>query len=74
MRPRQLRRLLLGRRVVLHTNRPDDQSIRGLCVEVGRDCVVLKAPEWLEAAQADPAPGTAGVLLRNLSSFQVRED
>lgn len=71
-RQRGLQRLV-KERVVVHTNRPDDQSIRGVCEHVARDCVVLTAPEWLESAQPEPAPGRAVVLKRNVSSIQILE-
>lgn len=58
------------RRVVIHTRRPDDQSIRGVLTGVHADCLVLSSPEWLDEA-VEAAEGDAMVLRQNVSWVQV---
>lgn len=61
---RGLRRLK-GERVVLQTK--DDRSLRGILLDVFRDCVVIGHFEYLEEANPVDLPGEATVLVQNLS-------
>lgn len=61
---RGLRRLK-GERVVLQTK--DDRSLRGVLLDVFRDCVVIGHFEYLEEANPVDLPGEATVRFDNLS-------
>lgn len=56
---------LKGERVVLQTK--DDRSLRGILLDVFRDCVVIGHFEYLEEANPVDLPGEATVLTSNLS-------
>lgn len=56
---------LKGERVVLQTK--DDRSLRGVLLDVFRDCVAIGHFEYLEEANPVDLPGEATVLFENLS-------
>lgn len=59
------------RRVVVHTLRPDDQSIRGVLTGVYPDCLVLSSPDWIDEAQQVGVDGDAVILRANVSWVEV---
>lgn len=59
-----------GHRVVVNTK--DDQSIRGV-LQVGADCLILHAPEWISEAGTVPIPKQSVIPLSNYSHMQVLE-
>ena len=56
---------LRGERVVLQTK--DDRSLRGVLLDVYKDCVVVGHFEYLGEANPVDLPGEATVLCENLS-------
>lgn len=58
---------LKGERIALHTRQPDDRSLRGVLLDVHKDCLVVGHFEWLEEANPVDLPGEAVVMFDNLS-------
>lgn len=58
-------------RVVVNTK--DDQSLRGVLVEVHKDCLVLADAEYLPTADGEPTPidGRPLILTANVAWIQV---
>jgi hypothetical protein len=65
---------LAGKTLVVHTKRPDDQSIKGICVAQYADRWELKDALYLHASGPVDAGGLVGVPVINISSYQEIED
>lgn len=59
-----------GRTVVIHTRRPDDQSIRGVMVGMYADEVVLEQPQYITADGPRPIDGPLHVPTANIAWWQ----
>ncbi len=63
---------LVRSRVIVTTK--DDQAIRGVLAADYPDCIVLDAPEFLEAPAVEQLKGRAVVLRSNIGWIQVLSD
>jgi hypothetical protein len=61
---------LVGKSLVVHTRKPDDQSVRGVVDAHYADRLVLRDAAYLHASGAQSAGGLVDVLLINVSSWQ----
>jgi hypothetical protein len=61
---------LVGKSLVVHTRKPDDQSIRGAVAAHYADRLVLRDAAYLHGSGAQDAGGLVDVLLINVSSWQ----
>lgn len=60
---------LVRQRVVVHTR--DERSIRGVLLEIYRDCVVLAEPEYLQEAKPAELKGNAVIPTENVAWLQI---
>lgn len=61
---------LVGRTVVVHTRRPDDQSVRGVLVAHHADRLVLRDAVYLHATGTQAADGLVHIPLLTMSTMQ----
>lgn len=61
---------LVGATLVVHTRKPDDQSVRGVVAAHYADRVVLRDAQYLHPTGAQDAGGLVDVLLINVSTWQ----
>jgi hypothetical protein len=61
---------MVGASLVIHTRKPDDQSIRGVVDAHYADRLVLRDAQYLHSSGAQPAGGVVDVLLINVSTWQ----
>jgi hypothetical protein len=64
---------VVGRSLVVHTRKPDDQSIRGIVAAHYADRLVFRDAQYLHASGAQAAAGLVEVPLINVSSWQELE-
>jgi hypothetical protein len=64
---------LVGRTVVVHTRRPDDQSVRGVLVAHHTDRLVLREAVYVHASGSQDAGGLIHVPLLGVSTVQEIE-
>lgn len=61
---------MVGKSLVVHTRKPDDQSVRGIVAAHYADRIVLRDAAYLHASGAQDAGGLVDVLLINVSTWQ----
>lgn len=61
---------LVGETVVVHTRKPDDQSIRGIVACDYADKLVLREASYVHASGLQPAKGEVEVLKVGISTTQ----
>lgn len=63
----------VGHRVTVHTKKPDDQTIFGVCVGDYLDRLVLEDAEYVTATGGKPIPGRQDIATRDVAWIDVHD-